>query len=95
MRGSEVPGIAIPDFPVEEIGTAEPLPSDVAVPNAPSSEPSWPDLAPPGDMGYAIAKGDSAAPRARAVEDDDEPTGQHVVPPVSPPPAGGGGGPKR
>ncbi len=52
VRVSEVPGIAIPDFPMEEKGVAdEDAPSSSA--NAiPTASDSWPELAAPGDMGY-------------------------------------------
>ncbi|MBS2019815.1 MAG: hypothetical protein JST00_43530 [Deltaproteobacteria bacterium] len=79
VRGSEVPGIAIPDFPVEERGTDEAPASDRDA-AAPPPESSWPEIASPGDMGYAIATGDPLAKPPKPsynFDDDDEPTGQH------------------
>lgn len=91
VRGSEVPGIAIPDFPVEERGT-EDLPESARVDasGVPPSESSWPELATPGDMGYAIAKGGEPLANAKPpkpsynFDDDDEPTGQLNAPPTAP-----------
>lgn len=68
VRGSEVPGIAIPDFPMEEKGrepeepasVGEPLPVqlDSLVPFSGGAEGAsgWPEIAAPGDMGYALAQ---------------------------------------
>ena len=89
VRGSEVPGIAIPDFPMEEKGSspddepasAKMIPMDSAAP--PDSQ--WPDLAPPGDMGYALAKS-NVKPSYGMGDDDDEVTSEHRVP-LPPPPA--------
>jgi hypothetical protein len=86
VRGSEVPGIAIPEFPIEEKTTGtngEPLPEASA---------SWPELAPPGDMGYALARpAESAKPTGKppAGGEGDEPiTSEHkaVGPATSPSP---------
>ncbi len=82
VRGSEVPGIAIPDFPVEERGTEAAPESDPNTSAVPPAESSWPELAGPGDMGYAIATGDPMAKPPKPnynFDDDDEPTGQHNV----------------
>jgi len=73
VRGSEVPGIAIPDFPVEEKGADE-------EPVSAATRAEWPEVAPPGDMGYALAQGamgGSVKPTYN-LDDDEEPTGQHV-----------------
>jgi hypothetical protein len=62
VRGSEVPGIAIPDFPMEEKGVVEDDMLDI-----PSADSSWPELAAPGDMGYALSQAPAAgAPSASA-----------------------------
>lgn len=71
VRGSEVPGIAIPDFPMEEKG----------------GEQGWPELAAPGDMGYALAKpGIMTAPatKPRYGADDDDVTSEHRAPVAAP-----------
>jgi hypothetical protein len=62
VRGSEVPGIAIPDFPMEEKGVVAddevPLSASGAAHDSlePVPESHWPELASPGEMGYAIAQ---------------------------------------
>jgi hypothetical protein len=66
VRGSEVPGIAIPDFPMEEKGSepeeavnqgdAVPVQADSLVPFSGESASEWPELAAPGDMGYALTQ---------------------------------------
>ncbi|CAN5922280.1 hypothetical protein BH11MYX4_BH11MYX4_63620 [soil metagenome] len=68
VRGSEVPGIAIPDFPMEEKGSepeepvnledAVPVQADSLVPfsGGGDSASEWPEFAAPGDMGYALAQ---------------------------------------
>ena len=88
VRGSEVPGIAIPDFPMVEKG----VPPDEsgpaignAVPDAPDS--SWPEIAAPGDMGYALAKPGGMAPAgvkpSYGMNDDEEITSEHRLPVVT------------
>jgi hypothetical protein len=82
VRGSEVPGIAIPDFPMEEKGAPdEDAPSSAA--GIPAAGDSWPELAAPGDMGYALAQ----SPKPSAVKpsygmgrDDEEITSEHRIP---------------
>jgi hypothetical protein len=100
VRGSEVPGIAIPDFPMEEKGVSEeddaPVSLDDAVPVRDSLEPvsggdgadsQWPELAVPGDMGYALAQ--PGAMKAGAIkpsyglDDDEEITSEHRLPVVT------------
>jgi hypothetical protein len=84
VRGSEIPGIAIPDFPMEEKGASDggddvPVEHDSLVPFEPTSS-EWPEVATPGDMGYALAqpslKPDGVKP---AYGDDDEVTTEHRV----------------
>lgn len=101
VRGSEVPGIAIPDFPMEEKGVSdeddeddEPVRLDDAVPVRNSLEPvagadggdsEWPELAGPGDMGYALAQPGAMKPPAVKPSygmDDDEITSEHRSPVV-------------
>jgi len=53
QRMSEVPGVSVTDFPIEERGT-----DDAPLSNEANDE-SWPEVAQPGDMGYALAKGPS------------------------------------
>jgi hypothetical protein len=104
VRGSEVPGIAIPDFPIEEKGTSTEdearLGQPGALPGRDSLEPitaapdSWPELAAPGDMGYASSrpapgpKASSIKPTSQRDDVDDEITSQHHVPAIvaKPPP---------
>jgi hypothetical protein len=100
VRGSEVPGIAIPDFPMEEKGVSEedeePVRLDDAVPVRNSLEPVagadaadalWPELAGPGDMGYALAQpGTMKAAGVKpsyGMADDEEITSEHRLPVVS------------
>jgi hypothetical protein len=94
VRGSEVPGIAIPDFPMEEKGVSieddAPPSIDLPPPAAarPSFEPAadsaWPELAGPGDMGYALAQpGGMSAPVIKpsyGMDDDEEITSEHRLP---------------
>lgn len=103
VRGSEVPGIAIPDFPMEEKGVIEddeaPASLSLAQPPPDSLEPvpdsQWPELAGPGDMGYALAQPNAihseerrneerivplVKPRYGAMNDDDEVTSEHRLP---------------
>jgi hypothetical protein len=82
VRGSEVPGIAIPDFPMEEKGGSDEdaPPSGTAVPAAGDS---WPELAAPGDMGYALAKSPKPVgvrPSYGMHRDDEEITSEHRIP---------------
>ncbi len=105
VRGSEVPGIAIPDFPMEEKGapsedepvsvgnlgpsTAKPeslLPlSGVSEP--PAADSSWPELAAPGDMGYALAQpatlSTGGVKPSYGMDDDEEITSEHRLPLVT------------
>jgi hypothetical protein len=77
VRGSEVPGIAIPDFPMEEKGA--PHESSGALPAA---SDSWPELAVPGDMGYALSqspKPDAVKPNY-GMDRDEEITSEHRIP---------------
>ena len=108
VRGSEVPGIAIPDFPIEEKGAAPedetPVNLSDAVPVAKGSmqpataDSQWPELAGPGDMGYALAKPSGMnAPVVKpsyGMNDDEEVTSEHRLPlppnPPKPPPAARG-----
>ncbi|MBX3187132.1 MAG: hypothetical protein KF819_08960 [Labilithrix sp.] len=95
VRGSEVPGIAIPDFPMEEKGAeGEQI---VAGPNDGSLQPvadsAWPELAGPGDMGYAMvqptAMGLPNVKPSYGLDDDEEVTSEHHIvakPPAPPPP---------
>ena len=83
VRGSEIPDIPIPDFPAEEKGEAEPPSID-----APTE---WPEIAAPGDMGYALAR-PSAMAQANVkphygLDEDDEITSEHRVPIPAPAPA--------
>ena len=85
VRGSEVPGIAIPDFPMEEKGTGT---DSESIPE-PSS--SWPELAAPGDMGYALVQPSAMTvpavkPNYGMDDDDEEITSEHqlVAKPVAP-----------
>ncbi len=95
VRGSEVPGIAIPDFPMEEKGAKEDeVPGSVtdARPVHDSSMPdsTWPELASPGDMGYALAQpGAMNVPPVKpsyGMDDDEEVTSEHRLPVPNPPP---------
>lgn len=90
VRGSEVPGLAIPDFPMEEKGAAaEAAPASVAggAPGGSSIEPAadsaWPELAGPGDMGYALAQptGLNIPPvkPSYGLDDDEEVTSEHHI----------------
>ncbi len=107
VRGSEVPGIAIPDFPMEEKGVPadESAPvidssgtpgasgtsatsatsgtSGSPVPEAPDS--SWPEIAAPGDMGYALTQPGGMAPvkPSYGMDDDEEITSEHRLPVVT------------
>ena len=88
VRGSEVPGIAIPDFPMEEKGMPsedEPaslgeglMPVEDSLIPMPQGESEWPELAAPGDMGYALAQ---PAPMkvkpSYGMDDDEEVTSEH------------------
>jgi hypothetical protein len=97
VRGSEVPGIAIPDFPMEEKGVSEPedpvsladsLPvqQDSLVPFAETGS-EWPELAAPGDMGYALTQPSIKPGGIRpSYGDDDEVTSEHHIAPKMPPP---------
>ena len=83
VRGSEVPGIAIPDFPMEEKGA----PDEDAPPSSanalPAASDSWPELAAPGDMGYALAKSPAPGgvkPSYGMDREDEEITSEHRVP---------------
>ena len=80
VRGSEVPGIAIPDFPMEEKGA----PDEDASPSSADSEPnvsdSWPELAAPGDMGYALAPPGVVKPSYGMDRDNEEITSEHRLP---------------
>jgi hypothetical protein len=102
VRGSEVPGIAIPDFPMEEKGAAsedDASPAAVVaaaappdsveasdVPDAPDSQ--WPEIAAPGDMGYALAQPAAGmklggVKPSYGMDDDEEITSEHRLPLVS------------
>jgi hypothetical protein len=80
VRGSEVPGIAIPDFPMEEKGVAEEVHHSLE----PAPDSAWPELAGPGDMGYALARPSAmAAPLVKpryGMHDDEEITSEHRLP---------------
>jgi hypothetical protein len=81
VRGSEIPGIAIPDFPAEEKGTdASPA---GASSNPDAADAMWPELAPPGDMGYALAQPNAMKMNVKPEygADDDEVTSEHIVVP--------------
>jgi hypothetical protein len=90
VRGSEVPGIAIPDFPMEEKGVTEPeepvslsdsvpIQQDSLVP-FPDSGSEWPELAAPGDMGYALAQPSMKPAGIKpSYGDDDEVTSEHHI----------------
>ena len=83
VRGSEVPGIAIPDFPMEEKGALEddaPASGSGALPTA---SDSWPELAAPGEMGYALGKSPAPGavkPNYGMDRDDEEITSEHRLP---------------
>jgi hypothetical protein len=81
VRGSEVPGIALPELPMVEKGAvAEELSSSsLVVPE------SWPELAAPGDMGYALARPSSPPPASRPslAHDDEDITSEHKSPAVA------------
>jgi hypothetical protein len=95
VRGSEVPGIAIPDFPMEEKGVPPDESAPVIggavtsakpgspIPDAPDS--SWPEIAAPGDMGYALAQPGGMAPvkPSYGMDDDEEITSEHRLPVVT------------
>jgi len=86
VRGSEVPGIAIPDFPMEEKGAPpEDGAPSTSVPDAPDS--SWPEIAAPGDMGYALAQPGGMPPAgvkpSYGMDDDEEITSEHRLPLVA------------
>ena len=93
VRGSEVPGIAIPDFPMEEKGAPEapisvpdvaiPVQADSLVPVSGGDTASdWPEIAAPGDMGYALAQPSGAIkPNYGA---DEEITSELHMPPPNP-----------
>lgn len=98
IRGSEIPGIAIPDFPIEEKGAAEdeePVSIADQMPVAagslhPTADSQWPELAGPGDMGYALAQpGGMTVPVIKpsyGMDDDEEVTSEHRLPlPANPP----------
>jgi hypothetical protein len=92
VRGSEVPGIAIPDFPMEEKGASEDEDAPVSAATLHGSEPpdsAWPELAAPGDMGYALVQplGMNVPPvkPSYGMNDDEEVTSEHRLP--SKPPA--------
>jgi hypothetical protein len=83
VRGSEVPGIAIPDFPMEEKGVPA---SSGSLPDAADSQ--WPELAAPGDMGYALAQPVGMQPLGAVkpsygMDDDEEITSEHRLPLVT------------
>ena len=83
VRGSEVPGIAIPDFPIEEKGAVDEDAPPSSASALPAASDSWPELAAPGDMGYALSK--SPAPGAVKPSygmdrDDEEITSEHRIP---------------
>lgn len=96
VRGSEVPGIAIPDFPMEEKGGAEggeaPAGAGVAMPvrDASGAAPEvasshWPEVAAPGDMGYALVQPAGMIPAggvkpSYGMDDDEEITSEHRLP---------------
>ena len=90
-RDSEVPGIAIPDFPLEEKGVSEPeepvnvsdsLPvqADSLVPFSESGG-DWPEIAAPGDMGYALARPGAinTGPIKPSYGVDEETTSEHQL----------------
>jgi hypothetical protein len=97
VRGSEVPSIAIADFPMEEKGAyreervslEDSLPiqiqADSLIP-VPASETEWPELAAPGEMGYALAVPSTTAGGIEPSygEDDQMASEHHVVSDVSP-----------
>jgi hypothetical protein len=100
VRGSEVPGIAIPDFPMEEKGVIEDDDAPVSLADAlpvrdsldPGTDSEWPELAGPGDMGYALAQPSLGAVKpSYGLSDDEEVTSEHrspLVTSVKPPIAG-------
>lgn len=90
VRGSEVPGIAIPDFPMVEKGSEPeepvsvgPVQADSLVPFSGGEDPGseWPEIAAPGDMGYALAQ-PSVKPGGltSSYGDDEELTSEHQTP---------------
>lgn len=102
VRGSEVPGIAIPDFPMEEksvtadddaaVSIDDALPVRNSLPPVPDS--TWPDRAAPGDMGYALAQpGGAAVDPSYGTSTDEAVTSEHKIPvstdPTRPPAAPG------
>jgi hypothetical protein len=81
VRGSEVPGIAIPDFPMEEKGVLDedaPLSSG----SLPAASDSWPELAAPGEMGYVAPspKPGGVKPSYGLEGEDEEVTSEHRIP---------------
>ncbi len=100
VRGSEVPGIAIPDFPMEEKDAPEapvsvpevpiPVQADSLVPvSGGDSGSDWPEIAAPGDMGYALAQPSHEPDGIKlSAGDDEEVTSElHFPPPKAAPPA--------
>ena len=97
VRKNEVPGIAIPDFPMEQRGMdvdepvsladALPIQQDSLVP-APDSGADWPDLAAPGDMGYALAQPGSmrtgSIKPSYGMNDDEDVTSEHQISKIAP-----------
>lgn len=83
VRGSEVPGIAIPDFPMEEKVTGEGETVDSTRTSVPTASDSWPELAAPGDMGYALVQSPgtpAVKPSYGMDRDDEEITSEHRLP---------------
>ncbi len=92
VRGSEVPGIAIPDFPMGERGVSEedeapvslsdalPLDEDSMIP-MPTTDSEWPELAGPGDMGYALSQPPALGgiKPSYGMNDDEEVTSEHQI----------------
>ena len=102
VRGSEVPGIAIPDFPMEEKGAPEapisvpdvaiPVQADSLIPfSGGETSSDWPEIAAPGDMGYALAQPSIESRKPSGIKpnygDDEEVTSELHAPAKPPPPA--------
>jgi hypothetical protein len=86
VRGSEVPGIAIPDFPMEEKGVI--LDDEVPASTSgaahdslvPVPESHWPEHASPGEMGYALAQPMDAVKPSYGIDEDEEITSERRLP---------------
>ena len=82
VRVSEVPGIAIPDFPMEEKGAADEGAPASSASALPSPSDSWPELATPGDMGYVAPSPmpGGVKPNYGMDRDAEEITSEHRLP---------------